>query len=77
MAELPFISLNIMFKYGFIWYECQCFKPHDKSSLSSIINKEITDYGFPTLTHYIAKSIGSPPSNDRVDYFINFHEYKS
>ncbi len=24
--------------------------------------------------HYIAKSIGSPPSND---YFSNFHEYKS
>ncbi len=27
--------------------------------------------------HYIAKSIGSPPSNERFDYFSNFHEYKS
>ncbi len=27
--------------------------------------------------HYIAKSIGSPPSNERLDYFSNFHEYKS
>ncbi len=27
--------------------------------------------------HYIAKSIGSPPSNERFDYFNNFHEYKS
>ncbi len=24
----------------------------------------------------IAKSIGSPPSNERFDYFSNFHEYK-
>ncbi len=28
-------------------------------------------------THYIAKSIGSPPFNERFDYFSNFHEYKS
>ncbi len=27
--------------------------------------------------YYIAKSIGSPPSNERFDYFSNFHEYKS
>ncbi len=27
--------------------------------------------------HYIAKSIGSPPSNERYDYFSNSHEYKS
>ncbi len=27
--------------------------------------------------HYIAKSIGSPPSNDRFDYFSNFQEYRS
>ncbi len=27
--------------------------------------------------HYVAKSIGSPPSNERFDYFCNFHEYKS
>ncbi len=27
--------------------------------------------------HYIAKSIGSPPSNERFDYFSNFHENKS
>ncbi len=27
--------------------------------------------------HYIAKSVGSPPSNERFDYFSNFHEYKS
>ncbi len=27
--------------------------------------------------HYIAKSIGSPPFNERFDYFSNFHEYKS
>ncbi len=27
-------------------------------------------------THYITKSIGTP-SNDRFDYFSNFHEYKS
>ncbi len=27
--------------------------------------------------HYIAKSIGSPPSNERFDYFSNLHEYKS
>ncbi len=26
---------------------------------------------------YFAKSIGSPPSNERLDYFSNFHEYKS
>ncbi len=26
--------------------------------------------------HYIAKSIGTP-SNERFDYFSNFHEYKS
>ncbi len=26
--------------------------------------------------HYIAKSIGSPPANERFDYFSNFHEYK-
>ncbi len=25
--------------------------------------------------HYIAKSIVSPPSNERFDYFSNFHEY--
>ncbi len=31
----------------------------------------------PSLIHYIAKSIGSPPSNERFDYFSNFHEYKS
>ncbi len=24
----------------------------------------------------ISKSIGSPPSNERFDYFSNFHEYK-
>ncbi len=28
-------------------------------------------------THYIAKSIESPPSNEMFDYFSNFHEYKS
>ncbi len=60
MAELQIISLNIMFKYGFIWYECQCFKPHDKSSLSSIINKEITDYGFPNLTYTILPKVSRP-----------------
>ncbi len=27
------------------------------------------------IIHYIAKSIGSPPSNERFDYFSNFHEY--
>ncbi len=27
--------------------------------------------------HYIAKSIGSPSSNERFDYFSNFYEYKS
>ncbi len=27
--------------------------------------------------HYIAKRIGSPPSNERFDYFSNFNEYKS
>ncbi len=27
--------------------------------------------------HYIGKSIGSPPSNERFDYFSHFHEYKS
>ncbi len=27
-------------------------------------------------THYIAKSIGTP-SNERFDYFSNFHKYKS
>ncbi len=27
--------------------------------------------------HYSAKSIGSPPFNERFDYFSNFHEYKS
>ncbi len=27
-------------------------------------------------THYIAKSIGTP-SNERFEYFSNFHEYKS
>ncbi len=27
--------------------------------------------------HYIGKSIGSPPSNERFDYLSNFHEYKS
>ncbi len=26
--------------------------------------------------YYIAKSIGTP-SNERFDYFSNFHEYKS
>ncbi len=26
--------------------------------------------------HYIAKSIGTP-SNERLDYFSNLHEYKS
>ncbi len=26
--------------------------------------------------HYIAKSIVSPPSNERFDYLINFNEYK-
>ncbi len=26
--------------------------------------------------HYIAKSIGTP-SNERFDYFSNFHEYES
>ncbi len=30
-----------------------------------------------TKKHYIAKSIGSPPYNERFDYFSNFHEYKS
>ncbi len=27
--------------------------------------------------HHIAKSIGSPTSNERFDYFRHFHEYKS
>ncbi len=27
--------------------------------------------------HYIAKSIRSLPFNERLDYFSNFHEYKS
>ncbi len=26
---------------------------------------------------FIAKSIGSPPFNERFDYFSNFHDYKS
>ncbi len=26
--------------------------------------------------HYIAKSIGSLPFNERFDYFSNFHVYK-
>ncbi len=29
------------------------------------------------IVHYIAKSNGSPPSNERFDYFSNFHKYKS
>ncbi len=28
-------------------------------------------------THYITKSIESPPSNEMFDYFSNFHECKS
>ncbi len=27
--------------------------------------------------HYIAKRIGSPPSNEMFDYFSNLHEYTS
>ncbi len=30
----------------------------------------------PCNIHYITKSIGTP-SNERFDYFSNFHEYKS
>ncbi len=43
----------------------------------------LTKYFFAPLciyiyiyTHYIAKSIESPPSNERFEYFSNFHEYK-
>ncbi len=34
-------------------------------------------YSIDIDKHYIAKNIGSPPSNERFDYFSNFHEYKS
>ncbi len=41
-------------------------------------NKKVILYKYThTHTHYIAKHIGSPPSNERFDYFSNFHEYKS
>ncbi len=42
--------------------------------LQIIIN--IRPYGRNNI-HYIAKSIGSPPSKESFDSFSNFHEYKS
>ncbi len=38
---------------------------------------EIKRLQFHKFLHYIAKIIGSPPSNERFDYFSNFHVYKS
>ncbi len=32
---------------------------------------------FLIIIHYIAKSIGLPPFNEKFDNFSNFHEYKS
>ncbi len=45
------------------------FKKKRLSELSVFANK--------WFIYYIAKSIGSPPSNERYDYFSNFLEYKS
>ncbi len=47
-----------------------CFSPTQKriDKVLQFVDKHI---------HYIAKSIGSPPSNEMFGYFCNLHEYKS
>ncbi len=49
-----------------------------KASFAQTVKKRIycTVHEYADI-HYITKSIGSPPSNERFDYFSNFHEYKS
>ncbi len=49
------------------------------SSIPNIICIKLQSRSMQRLhdLHYIAKSIESPPSNERFDYFSNFHEYKS
>ncbi len=41
------------------------------------ITSDLKAEKYSTKIHYIAKNIGSPPSNETLDYFSNFHEYKS
>ncbi len=44
--------------------------------LLKINNYKINHKDILNVVHYIAKSIGTP-SNEQVDYFSNFYEYKS
>ncbi len=56
-------------------------KKHKFADVSVGREYRANDYAYTDIValnlHYIAKSIGSPPSNKRFDYFSNFHEYKS
>ncbi len=48
------------------------------TSISGLkLNRIYVSRNIMIYIHYIAKSIGSPPSNARFDYFSNFHEYTS
>ncbi len=40
------------------------------------VHEHVYIYIYNVNIYYIAKSIGTP-SNERFDYFSNFHEYKS
>ncbi len=45
---------------------------------ANVYQNPLKQLAVPSLqAHYIAKSIGSPPSNERLDYFSNFQENKS
>ncbi len=64
---------------------CVCVCVIQAASNTSLNKKEAQRWQYKILyqsytfvyIHYIAKSIGSPPSNERFDNFSHFHEYKS
>ncbi len=61
------------------------YGPNSANQMWSTFGKNVAQLtkaqseGKPNVVHihYIAKSFGSRPSNERFDYFSNFHEYKS
>ncbi len=45
---------------------------------SAVRREDCATFTFTSIhVQYIGKSIGSPASNERFDYFSNYQEYKS
>ncbi len=81
IAALPFATIAKEKKHCKVSATFPCRKKRKKRKMGNSRHSAVRREDCATFTSihvkYIAKSFGSPPSNERFDYFSNYQEYKS